>query len=84
MNRTDRDDFALVVAWLRGSQELAGPIRCRPYRANRVRRRPCSQKFCGRWSTPNVAPVRALPREDGELFIAANNGHVLAFDNLTN
>jgi len=28
-------------------------------------------------------PVRALPREDRDLFIAANNGHVLAFDNLS-
>jgi hypothetical protein len=32
---------------------------------------------------PNVAPVRALPREERELMIAANNGHVLAFDNLS-
>src|SRR4051812_43294298 len=32
---------------------------------------------------PNAAPARALPREDRELFIAANNGHVLAFDNLS-
>jgi hypothetical protein len=32
---------------------------------------------------PNVAPVRALPREERDLFIAANNGHVLAFDNLS-
>src|ERR1700682_3300393 len=32
---------------------------------------------------PGVAPVRALPREERELFIAAHNGHVLAFDNLT-
>ena len=32
---------------------------------------------------PNVAPVRALPREQRELMIAANNGHVLAFDNLS-
>jgi hypothetical protein len=28
---------------------------------------------------PNVAPVRALPRNERELFIAAGNGHVLAF-----
>jgi hypothetical protein len=28
---------------------------------------------------PSVAAVRALPREDRELFIAAKNGHVLAF-----
>jgi hypothetical protein len=32
---------------------------------------------------PNVAPVRALSREQRELMIAANNAHVLAFDNLS-
>jgi transposase len=31
---------------------------------------------------PNSAPLRALPREDRDLFIAAGNGHVLAFDNV--
>jgi hypothetical protein len=31
---------------------------------------------------PNAAPVRALPREKCELMIAANNGYLLAFDNL--
>jgi hypothetical protein len=32
---------------------------------------------------PNVAPVRALPPNERELFIAAGNGHVLAFDNVS-
>ena len=32
---------------------------------------------------PNAAPVRALPREERELIIAANNGYLLAFDNLS-
>src|SRR5499433_4542853 len=32
---------------------------------------------------PNAAPVRALAREERELMIAANNGHLLAFDNLS-
>jgi hypothetical protein len=32
---------------------------------------------------PNVAPVRALPREERELMIAANNGYLLAFDNIS-
>jgi hypothetical protein len=32
---------------------------------------------------PDAAPVRALPREERELMIAANNGHLLAFDNLS-
>jgi hypothetical protein len=32
---------------------------------------------------PSAAPVRALPRDERELFIASSNGHVLAFDNLS-
>ena len=32
---------------------------------------------------PNAAPVRTGPREERDLFIAASNGHVLAFDNLS-
>jgi hypothetical protein len=32
---------------------------------------------------PNVAPVRSLSREERELMIAANNGYLLAFDNLS-
>ena len=32
---------------------------------------------------PNVAPLRALPRDDRDLFIAASNGHLLAFDNVS-
>src|SRR5438105_1252556 len=32
---------------------------------------------------PNVAPVRALAREERDLVIAANNASVLAFDNLS-
>ena len=30
---------------------------------------------------PSAAPVRAMPRDERELFIAAGNAHVLAFDN---
>src|SRR5208282_5769943 len=32
---------------------------------------------------PNTAPLRAFPREDRDLFIAASNAHVLAFDNVS-
>jgi hypothetical protein len=32
---------------------------------------------------PNSAALRALPREDRDLFIAANNAHLLAFDNIS-
>jgi hypothetical protein len=32
---------------------------------------------------PNAVPLRALSREGRELMIAANNGYLLAFDNLS-
>src|SRR5262245_15667367 len=32
---------------------------------------------------PNVAPVRALARDERELMIAANNSHVFAYDNVS-
>jgi hypothetical protein len=32
---------------------------------------------------PNTAPLRSLPREDRDLFIAANNGYCIAFDNVS-
>src|SRR5258708_19449931 len=32
---------------------------------------------------PNVALLRALPRDDRDLFIAAHNGYLLAFDNVS-
>ena len=32
---------------------------------------------------PNSAPLRALPREERDLFIAAMNAHLLAFDNVS-
>jgi hypothetical protein len=33
---------------------------------------------------PNVLPLRALPRNEHDLLISAVNGHVLAFDNVSN
>ena len=32
---------------------------------------------------PNAAPLRALPREDRDFFIAATNAHLLVYDNLS-
>jgi hypothetical protein len=41
------------------------------------------QRFGQPLIDPNAAPVRSLSREERELMIAANNGYVLAFDNLS-
>ena len=81
-NLSSRSDFVLVVAWL-----LVATLRARgPYPLLALSGEQGSAKSCQKCSRPcdpNVAPVRALSREERELMIAANNGYLLAFDNLS-
>ena len=68
---------------------LGGNPSRRPYPllvipVNRGRQRPFCQRCCEPWSIPTSPRSGPLPREERELFIAAHNGHMLAFDNLSN
>ncbi len=83
LNLPDRDDFVLVVAWLLGALRAGGPFPLLAISGEQGSAKTVLSKMLRALIDPSVAPVRALPREDRELFIAANNGHVLAFDNLT-
>jgi hypothetical protein len=80
--KTDAD-FVLVVAWLLATFRYHGPY---PVIALAGEQGSAKSTFSGLVRSlvdPNTAPLRALPREDRDLFIAANNGHVLAFDNVS-
>jgi hypothetical protein len=63
---------------------MAVPTRCWRYPANRVRPKTVLSKILRALIDPNAAPVRTAPREERDLFIAASNGQLLAFDNLSN
>ncbi len=58
-------------------------IRCWRYRGAGLGAKTVLSKLLRAPVDPNVAAIRALPREERELMIAASNGHVLAFDNLS-
>jgi hypothetical protein len=76
-------DFVLVVAWALAALRNHGPY---PVIALSGEQGSAKSTFCGIVRAvldPNTAPLRALPREERDLFIAANNGHVLAFDNVS-
>ena len=83
VNLPDPDDFVLVVTWLLGALRANGPFPLLAISGEQGSAKTVLSKMLRAMVDPSVAPVRALPREDRELFIAANNGHVLAFDNLT-
>jgi hypothetical protein len=83
LNLPTRDDQVLVVCWLLGALQHPGPFPLLAIAGEQGSAKTVLSKILRALVDPNVAPVRALPREERELMIAANNGHVLAFDNLS-
>jgi hypothetical protein len=83
LNLSNQNDFVLVVAWLLAALRPGGPYPLLAISGEQASAKTILSKILRALTDPNVAPVRALPREDRELMIAANNGHLLAFDNLS-
>ena len=73
----------LVVAWLLAALRSGGPYPLLAVSGEQGSAKTVLSKLLRALVDPNVAAVRALPREERELMIAANNGHLLAFDNLS-
>src|SRR5260370_41428691 len=76
-------DFVSVVAWLLATLRSRGPDPVLAISGEQGSAKTVLSKLLRALVDPNVAPVRALAREERELMIAANNGHLLAFDNLS-
>ena len=83
LNLASENDFVLVVAWLLGALRAGGPYPVLAIAGEQGSAKTVLSKLLRALIDPSVAPVRALPRDERELFIAASNGHVLAFDNLS-
>jgi hypothetical protein len=76
-------DFVLVVAWALAVLRNRGPYPVIVLSGEQGSAKSTFSAILRALLDPNTAPLRALPREDRDLFIAANNGHVLAFDNVS-
>ena len=83
LNLSSQNDFVLVVTWLLAALRPSGPYPLLAVSGEQGSAKTILSKMLRALVDPNAAPVRALPREERELFIAANNGHVLAFDNIS-
>jgi hypothetical protein len=83
LNLSNRSEFVLVVAWILATLRPGGPYPLLAISGEQGSAKTVLSKMLKALVDPNAAPVRALPREERELMIAANNGHLLAFDNLS-
>src|SRR6516225_9120528 len=83
LNLSSQNDFVLVVAWLLAALRPGGPYPLLTISGEQGSAKTFLSKLLRALVDPNVTAVRALPREERELMIPANNGHMLAFDNLS-
>jgi hypothetical protein len=83
LNLRGRNDLVLVVAWLLAALRGVGPYPLLAISGEQGSAKTTLSKLLRALVDPNTAPVRALSREQRELMIAANNAHLLAFDNLS-
>jgi hypothetical protein len=83
LNLPGRSDFVLVVAWLLAALRHGGPYPLLAVSGEQGSAKTVLSKVLRALVDPNAAPVRTMPREERDLFIAAGHGHLLAFDNLS-
>ena len=83
LNVQSDTDFVLVVAWALAVLRNRGRYPVIVLSGEQGSAKSTFSAILRSLLDPNTAPLRALPREDRDLFIAANNGHVLAFDNVS-
>jgi len=83
LNLPATGEFVLVVAWLLAALQRGGPYPVLVIAGEQGSAKTVLTKILRALIDPNAAPTRAPPREERDLMIAANNSHVLAYDNLS-
>jgi hypothetical protein len=78
--KTD-DEFVLTVAWLLAALCPTGPYPVLALAGEQGSAKSMRSNFLRALIDPNSVPLRALPRSEHDVFIAAHNSHVLAYDN---
>ena len=73
----------LVVAWVLACLRNRGPYPLMVLSGEQGSAKSTFSAILRALLDPNTAPLRALPREDRDLFIAASNGHIMCFDNVS-
>jgi hypothetical protein len=83
LNVRDDDDFLLVTAWLVGVLHPDGPYPLLVLSGEQGSAKTTTARCLRGLIDPNKAPLRSEPRDPRDLMIAANNGWICAFDNLS-
>jgi Bifunctional DNA primase/polymerase, N-terminal/Primase C terminal 2 (PriCT-2) len=76
-------DFVLVAAYIVAALRDRGPYPILALRGEEGTGKSTLVRIIRSLVDPNKVPLRTLPREERDLYIAASNGYLLAFDNVS-
>ncbi|MBA3754481.1 MAG: hypothetical protein H0X01_10185 [Nitrospira sp.] len=83
LNVTNDTNWILIVAWLIGALRPRGPYPMLVLHGEQGTSKSWTGKALRSFVDPNLSGLRGEPKDCRDLMIAANNGWVLAFDNLS-
>jgi hypothetical protein len=75
--------YVLVISWLLAAMRGRGPYPILALAGEQGVGKSTAAELLRRLIDPHAAALRALPHNNRDLYIAANNGHVIALDNLS-
>lgn len=83
INYDTESDFKLIIAWLLSTFKEKSPFPILTIQGEQGSAKSTTTKVLRALIDPSSLPLRALPKEERDLAIAANNTWILAFDNLS-
>ena len=83
LNVASDSDFVLVVCWILACFRSSGPYPVLVLTGEHGSAKSSFTRNVRSLVDPNAVGLRSLPRDERDLFIAASNGHVIAFDNVS-
>jgi hypothetical protein len=83
LNIKNDNEFVLAVAWLLTTLRDWGPYPVLALSGEQGSAKSWFLRILRALIDPNSVPLRSLPRNERDVFIAASNGYVLGFDNVS-
>src|SRR5215471_14075612 len=83
LNVKSDDDFELALAWLLAAMRDRGPYPVLALMGEQGSAKSSFATILRSLVDPNTAALRSFPREDRDLFIAASNGWIVGYDNVS-
>ena len=83
LNVKSEDDFELALAWLLAAMRDRGPYPVLALMGEQGSAKSTFATILRSLVDPNTAALRSFPREDRDLFIAASNGWIVGYDNVS-